>query len=240
MVGDKHKALSILPITKNMNTYISLVRDTLIDLYCPPSLRPHISEIKAHHGNTVCIARAYLGRQRRLEKNSSLKSFWIRNFPLHLDQVRELRLDVNAILQSMADALAFLYWSAKTDAADVEFVLAPAPRHRGGEQIGKTFASDALGNYAVWVVDFDCCRSITMDRDGVERAARAFVGNDPYFPRPGRELWDEFVGMFLDASKRVLEVQNGVASDLPDLWVEAVENVSGGREKQAQEDGSSS
>ncbi|KAK3669285.1 hypothetical protein LTR78_010823 [Recurvomyces mirabilis] len=99
----------------------------------------------------------------------------------------------------MADALAVIYWHAKVDANDVEFVLAPAGTHPASA----AWSSGVLGEHTMWVLDFDCCGVMTQDEEGVEKAARAFYRNDPYFPRPvgeddevGRALWELFKHMF--------------------------------------------
>lgn len=142
----------------------------------------------------------------------------------------------------MADALAFMYWRARIDANDVEFVLAP-PRQLDGDSdkpaIGlglgrRHFFSSSTGlfgeqQHAMWVLDFDCCGEMTLDEDGVERAAKAFVRNDPYFPGPYRAhfcvvvLWIVFEARFLERSARMLE---GVVSEevrrLPGMFVERV------------------
>lgn len=76
---------------------------------------------------------------------------------------------------SMADALAFLYWIAKVDANDVEFVLAQ-PRSNDPPDMNSPslIHSDVLGTLAIWILDFDCCNDMTLDESGIERAADAF------------------------------------------------------------------
>jgi len=118
--------------------------------------------------------------------------------------MEELKLDTLAYARAMAEALAILHWVAKIDANDVEFVLAP-PREGA-----PSFSSSSLGEHCIWILDFDCCRSITIDEAGVDQAAAAFWKNDPYFPRPARsspedrELWAAFKEEFLRTSGKVL------------------------------------
>ena len=85
------------------------VRDILIERYCPESLRPNIELIKSSEPNHDCLIRPYLGRRRRLEKQSKSKSFNLRNYPLHIDQTEELRLDGKLYARIMAETLAHLY-----------------------------------------------------------------------------------------------------------------------------------
>ena len=68
---------------------------------------------------------------------------------------------------------------------------------------------------------------MTLDAKGVEQAVAAFFGNDPYYPRPGRDcgadqtLWREFEERFLEASAAILG--RGQEARLPALWVDLVE-----------------
>jgi hypothetical protein len=100
---------------------------------------------------------------------------------MHVDQMEDLGLDVRAYPGTMAEALALMHWDAGVDAGDVEYVLAP-PRSSSSSS---TFQSSFLGEHTMWILDFDCVRRITMDGAGVERACKAFWGNDPFYPRPG-------------------------------------------------------
>lgn len=212
------------------------VRETLIEEYCPSSLRPKIESIKSSEPNQDCLIRPYLGRRRRLEKHSKYKSFSLRNYPLHVDQVEELKLDGKLYASIMAETLAHLYWRANVDANDVEFVLAP-PRKDYTDQIGarsahsSTIGSEKLGEHVIWILDFDCCRQMTLDEKGVEQAVAAFYRNDPYYPRPGRDnsmdqaLWEEFKHRFLQVSEAILG-QGSPEARLPALWVDLVEQRS--------------
>lgn len=146
--------------------------------------------ILADQKNTHCLIRPYLGRRRHISKSTVQPSsrptfFSLRNFPLHVDQMEDFGLNPLEYALAMADALAFVHWQARVDANDVEFVLAP-PRqdHRSRPA---PFESAALGSHVMWILDFDCCREMAMNEDGVDKAAKAFWRNDPYYPRPGNE-----------------------------------------------------
>lgn len=193
------------------------VRDTLIKLYCPASLRPSIEKSRQDQD---CLIRPYLGRRRQLAKQSRFKCFKLRNYPLHMDQIEELSLDGALYARIMAETLAELYWRAHIDASDIEFVLAPTT--------SKGIQSQALGDHQVGILDFDCCKIMPMDEKGVAQAVRAFFMNDPCFPRPGRTdgrdqlLWTEFKNRFLEKSKEILG-KDGNGAGLPNLWVDSVE-----------------
>ena len=220
-------------VSERIPPFSKHVCDMLIEQYCPESLRPNIELIKSSEPNQDCLIRPYLGRRRRLEKQSRYKSFSLRNYPLHIDQIEELKLDGKLYARTMAETLAQLYWNANVDANDVEFVLAP-PRKDNVNPSGvpshhnATITAEKLGDHVLWILDFDCCRTMTLDAKGVEQAVAAFYRNDPYFPRPGRDngadqmLWKEFRERFLEASSAILG-PGGAEARLPALWVDSVE-----------------
>ena len=92
----------------------------------------------------------------------------------------------------MAETLAILYWKARIDANDVEFVLAPPPKLNHSKRFEEPLAYDAvikshnLGEHVLWILDFDCCKPISLDEKGVDQAVTALYKNDPYYPRPKR------------------------------------------------------
>ncbi|KAL2878469.1 hypothetical protein SGCOL_006179 [Colletotrichum sp. CLE4] len=130
-----------------------------------------------------------------------------------------LDLDLAGYAVAMAEALAFLHWSAKVDANDVEFVLANPRASQSSPSTDPStsslgpagFLSNDFGSHAMWILDFDCCRMMTLDSNGIKQACRSFWRNDPYYPRPGssnakdQELWAIFRAHFLKASDRILE-----------------------------------
>ncbi|KAK5726046.1 hypothetical protein LTR15_004238 [Elasticomyces elasticus] len=183
----------ILPLERD-------AREKLIDLFCPERSR---ATIKTSRKDEDCLIRPYLGRRRA---NFSCPSpfFTLRNKPLLVHQLDGMGLPIDEYAQVMADTLAILYWHAKTDANDVEFVLAPP---RSGEE---AFQSEVLGAHRLWLLDFDRVNHIALDEVGIEQAARAFFRNDPFYPRPDcehetdRRLWEVFSGRFLESSTAIL------------------------------------
>ena len=222
-------------VSERIQPFSQQVRDNIIEEYCPESLRPKIDLIKLSEPDQDCLIRPYLGRRRRLEKQSKYKSFSLRNYPLHIDQIENLKLDGILYAKIMAETLASLYWSAHVDANDIEFVLAPS-RDSYINQFdtdsvqSSIIKSDNLGEHAIWILDFDCCRQMSMDEKGVEQAIAAFYRNDPYYPRPGRDnsmdqaLWKVFKIHFLEVSEAILGQGNPEAC-LPALWVDMAERL---------------
>lgn len=86
-------------------------------MYCPPE---HHAFARRADYNRDCLARIYLGR-----RSSSTKSanFTLRNFNLHIDQLRALGLPVQHYAVAIAKALATIHWAANVSAYDIEFVL---------------------------------------------------------------------------------------------------------------------
>jgi hypothetical protein len=120
----------------------------------------------------------------------------------------------------MAETLAKLHWVAKVDANDMEFVLGGSrPDSKAVE-----YNHSVLGPHALWILDFDLCRPITMDHSGVTQAAEALMKNGPYYPRPaadgpGSKLWIEFSARYLEHSRELVVGRKDVSSDLPDMFI---------------------
>lgn len=198
-----------------------ITREKLINEYCPASL---VSEIKSSVVNRDCMIRPYLGRRRHGFRQSKLKVFSLRNFLLHVDQMEEIGIpETNMIIyaQIMAETLAIMHWLARMDANDVEFVLAP---QRTGSSISGSSAaiSNILGDHTIWVLDFDCCKPLSFDTEGVRQAITAFMRNDPFYPRPTScpALWSSFRGKYLETSTRILI---DTFADLPVKFINGIE-----------------
>ncbi|PTB71595.1 hypothetical protein M440DRAFT_1386262 [Trichoderma longibrachiatum ATCC 18648] len=193
--------------------------------------RPDVDaeEIMRSQSNEHCLVRPYLGR-RRYHQTLSL-----RNYRLHMDQMEQLGIDPRGYAVAMADALAFLHWVAHVDGNDVEFVLGQ-PRCRPDTSSPSTriqgICSDTntaiLGSHVVWILDFDLCRDMALDKEGVDQANRAFWGNDPYFPRPGsrnladQTLWTIFQDRYMASSAAALHKEPDCIKRLPGLFIERV------------------
>ena len=206
------------------------VREILIDKYCPTHMR---EKIKSNLSNRDCMVRPYLVKRRRqFNRPSRLAFFTLRNLPLHLESLQELQLDVEGYAIAMAEALAVMHWVAEVDANDVEFVLAGPSTHSKPFD-GASAPATSLGEHKIWVLDFDCCRTMSMDDLGIANAARAFIRNDPYCPRPSEsredeQLWRLFRAKYLETSSNILK--EGSRTDLPTLFVQMVEEQQAARD----------
>ena len=214
-------------ITDRIPPFPKAVRDTIIDLYCPTSLK---ALLKTSDSDQDCLIRPYLGRRRRPVTQSRFQTFSLRNHSLHMDQIEDLELDGAVYGRIMAETLAKICWKAHIDANDLEFVLAPQRTDVSNyaEINDVAFDSAILGKHVLWMLDFDCCRDMPFDKKGWEQAVAAFYRNDPSYPRPGRDnindqmLWGEFKDQFLETSEMILG-QTTSKARLPALWVDLVE-----------------
>lgn len=68
-------------------------------------------------------------------------------------------------------------WAVGIDGNDVEYVLAP-PRDRPITSSQRSWGSSLIGEHSIWLLDFDCCREITL-KDCVDQIAKSFWRNDP-------------------------------------------------------------
>jgi hypothetical protein len=210
------------------------VRETLIARYCPPRLQEHV---RGSRRDEDCLVRVYCGKRRSAVEAARQKPFFsLRNYNLCVDQMEELGIELDALVGVLATALATCYFSAQIDANHCEFVFGRPCGAGVAEEEEEdvipgrrehVFAFNFLRpnmagkddtmceDMALWMLDFDCVRRISMDEGGMRQAVDAFWRNDPYFPRPwadnhtleDKELWDVFVDEFLSESERILARQ---------------------------------
>ncbi len=206
-----------------------LVRDALISQYFDEEIS---EEAKNDEDNQACLVRIYLG------ENETGNEFYdsLRNFPMRLNMVEELDLDKESLADEMAIALAICHWQAQVDAMDAEFVLGSAQatplERRGAYQLeDEPHDVDKLDfttrSIHVWLLDFDKSSRIDLTLEHVEKfLVPAFLGNDPYYPRPDvdAELWTRFSDTHLKASQLVLckEQAKNKVFELPALFLKKV------------------
>lgn len=207
-------------------------------------------EAKDDPDNKDCLVRIYLGERESLSQQSDFYDT-LRNFPLRLNMIEDLELEVSELAKEMAIGLATMHWQAQVDGMDVEFVLGTsakwdseqsrahfdelAPPHRVEAINFKRRATH------LWMFDFDKATSIELTKHDVNtKLVPAFLGNDPYYPRPqvDEELWDEFCGMYLEASEVILRGKGAdqLVRELPQRFLDEVLKVSKEHEDWNEED----
>ncbi|CAC9893175.1 hypothetical protein D6C90_06972 [Aureobasidium pullulans] len=218
----------------------STFRNLLVDSFCPEEARQCVKD-----RDTVCIGRIYLGR-RRFGRPS--KFFSLNNYALLVDSMEQLGLPIHEYAGYIAEALAILHWDAEVDANDVEFVLgsrrqlptqtctplsssyiAKLPYNSDTRSLTEpeptTKLQPQIQDLQVWVLDFDCCDSISMDIEGVEKAAVSAQRNDPYSPKPcasgtkDYELWKRFRDRYLAVGTEIVQ-RRQLEETLPRLFIE--------------------
>ena len=94
-------------------------REALIDQYFDQDLQ---QEARDDLDNKDCLVRVYLGERESIGQQSGVYDS-LRNFPMRLNMLEDLELEISGLANSMALALATLHWQAQIDGTDVEFVL---------------------------------------------------------------------------------------------------------------------
>lgn len=202
-IGAAFQVDRILPLPQS-------IREALIDLYFDDEI---IEKAKDDEENKPCLIRIYLGANEI--KSPTYDS--LRNFPMHLNMIEDLKLDKTILADEMAIALATIQWQAQVDAMDSEFVLGSAQatllEKRGAYQQLDEAPHDmhelhyTTRSIHIWVLDFDKSRRIELTAEDAEgRLVPAFLCNDPYYSRPDvdLDLWTQFSKTYFKASRLIL------------------------------------
>ena len=232
----------ILPLPRN-------IREDLFKLYFDQDETVQ-KEARENEENRHCLVRVYLG-ERTSHSHHSQEYDTLRNFPLRLDMMEELHLDVSQLATEMAIGLATLHWEACVDGMDTEFVIGSSAtwdleRPRGYDNVDSPPHNVKALNFKrrplhLWMLDFDKATRIELTEHDVDgKLVPAFLGNDPYYPRPqvDEELWDKFCKVYLKASEVILRgkrLRKGV-KHLPQRFLDEVVRVSREHEDWNEED----
>ena len=190
-------------------------REALINLFFDQSEEIQ-QEARDDEANKDCLVRTYLGERESAEQEESVYSS-LRNFPLRLNMMEEIGLDILTMAKEMAVGLAIMHWEARIDAMDVEFVLASSVTWDDHQPVlfhdlsAVPHTVNAI-NFKrrivhLWMFDYDKSSEISLTTGDVDiKLVPAFLGNDPYYPMPhvDRELWDVFSGTYINASEAIL------------------------------------
>ena len=207
-------------------------------------------EAKEDPDNRDCLLRTYLG-ERESARQQSVVYDSLRNFPLRLNMMEELELEVSELAKEMAIGVAIMHWQAQVDGMDVEFVLGSSAtwdseQQNGYDDIdapphivkGVSFKGRAVH---MWMLDFDKATTIELkEKDVDKKLVPALLGNDPYYPRRqvDEELWEEFCSSYLKASEVILRRKSvdEVVLRLPQRFLAEVLRVSTEHEDWNEED----
>ena len=225
------------------------IREDLIKLYFDPDEAVQ-KQARDDEENEHCLIRVYLG-ERFSPCHHSRDYDTLRNFPLRLDMMEDLDLSISQLATEMAIGLATLHWQACVSGMDTEFVIGRSatwdverPRAYDNKKSPPhkiqviNFKRRALH---LWMLDFDKADDIEFTEHDVDKKlVPAFLGNDPYYPRPqvDEELWDEFCEVYLEASGVILRRKGAeeAVRDLPQRFLDEVVRVSREHEDWNEED----
>lgn len=212
------------------------VRSALVDAFAPKAVKDQKASFLSRAENKDCLIRLYLGRRNDDHPPVSANNFHLRNFPLHVNEMERLQLDLTYYAKLIAQALAIIHWRAKLDANDVEFVFGSSPivndlpiaqdlQGANKNTAARMFSSDFQHRtVSMWMLDFNQCKTFKQDAEGMKQLVDGFYWNDPYYPTPGstkiadRELWNVFANHYLEVSREF------VCQALPQGFIKAVED----------------
>ena len=97
------------------------VREALIDTFFEDNDQSK-EEAKNNEDNKHCLMRVYLGESESPKQQTAAYDS-LQNFPMRLNMMEELGLDVTMLAKEMAIALAIIHWQAEIDGMDTESVL---------------------------------------------------------------------------------------------------------------------
>jgi len=153
--------------------------------------------------NKHCLARVYLGKS---TGSFNKEGFTLRNFPLYLNSMQELGMDVKALASAMGKAFAIMHWGAGVSGDDVEFVL-------GSSAIGlENDLNFQQREIRFYLLDFGQCDEVNFS-DNVEDVYQAFKGamilgdNQSFIPhyRNSGELYTAFREGYIKAGQYIVE-----------------------------------
>ncbi|GKU12388.1 unnamed protein product [Fusarium langsethiae] len=214
------------------------VREALVDALLPPVIKRDRDKFLAQPENKNCLVRMYLGRRYTTKVQGKVRNLKLQNFPLHVNEMEDLGLDTGHFARLMANTLAIIHWGAKVDGNDIEFVLGSSPVQTK-TPTSKELETLKLWKMAkacdlqftrrtmeMWILDFNQCSPVGDDEAAIDKMVRAFIYNDPYYPRPSqsnendRKLWSVFRQTYLKMSGRLTKSTN------PVKFIETVEEQS--------------
>ncbi|WYZ41989.1 hypothetical protein EsH8_V_000884 [Colletotrichum jinshuiense] len=211
------------------------VREALVDALMPTTIRRRKQDFLARPENKNCLIRMYLGRRHTNKTQDRIQNLKLQNFPLHVNEMEELGLDTAHFASLMANTLAIMHWGAMVDGNDVEFILGGSPAQiktlssEEAEALDMWQLADAVNidfarrTMEMWLIDFNQCSPIQDNEAGIDKLVKAFVFNDPYYPRPNqsdgrdKELWSVFRKDYLNASLKLTDSYG------PDTFIARVE-----------------
>ncbi|KAI1206414.1 zinc finger protein-domain-containing protein [Annulohypoxylon truncatum] len=214
-------------------------RAALINEYCAPRLR---LKALADPKNDDCLVKIYLGS---MEGKTGETPFSLRNLELHLNQMVEIKLDVDRMASSVGQALAVMHWAANVDGWGVQFVLGSSneplpPSYLEVEEMepstytgpkSRVIEHFFRGRTMLWMLNFDQVQPITMDAAGVSQAVDAAVFGDAFLPRRysrgpiEKRVWENFRNQYIETSNFILQYEDRKTQQLPHSFLDQISKL---------------
>ena len=103
-----------------------VTREGLIEMYFQQNEEVQ-KKAKNDPENKDCLVRIYLGERETFSQQFAAYET-LRSFPLRLNMMEYLEVEVSELVNEMAIGLAILHWQAQVNGMDVEFVLGSCTR----------------------------------------------------------------------------------------------------------------
>lgn len=149
----------ILPLPK-------VVRRALINEFITADIS-QASALLADPKNKHCLARVYLGKENGTLSHESP----LRNFPMYLDNMKQIGIDTIKLASSLGKAYATLHWGAGVNGDDIEFVLGTTAEQRPSGN-PPDFQHRAV---CLFLLDFGQCDIVDLSQES-ETVYQAFKG----------------------------------------------------------------
>ncbi|KAK5998490.1 hypothetical protein PT974_00869 [Cladobotryum mycophilum] len=173
--------------------------------------------------NKHCLVRPYLGMPGGTYYEG--KELFLRNFPLFVNSMVGIGLDVVALAKSIGRAFATMHWGAGVDGNGVEFVLGTSMLRDQARDPRDRTEGNQERVVSLFMLDFGKCAKVEM-RGDVETIYQAFsdamiTGDNlfyiPYYREHRAELYTAFKEAYARAAGMILEVRKVTDNDR--LWL---------------------
>lgn len=155
--------------------------------------------------NKHALLRTYFGKR---TPSLTTANFSLRNFPLCLEPMESLGMEMEKLVESLGQAYAIMHWGAGVDGDDVEFVLGTWPVTTAMEYKATNLQCRAMRYF---LLDFGQCQLVDLSQDDYV-VYQAFKGamvtgdNQLFIPHYTRSpaLFESFKQAYMEAGHKIL------------------------------------
>ncbi|KAK0633618.1 hypothetical protein B0T14DRAFT_561205 [Immersiella caudata] len=127
----------IYPLTK-------IARKALVEVFYE---KGDWEQVLSSQGNEHYLVRPYLGRNRPRPVGKGVS---VRNFPVYLEDVKKVGVDVGSLARELGKGYGAMHWGVGVNGDDVEFVFCTT-------LLQPDDASDPIRTTRIWLLDFGKC-----------------------------------------------------------------------------------